>query len=211
VRARSDADGPPKSSTQKLNWADERAVIRFPQWGQRLAESGLHEAVQRSHGRAILGYLKWLKEHHSPATVASAKGFLEEFEQRWPGGPHSGALRWLFRAARNPETVSARVAQSGDRRGLNATLRFGSDGAGLGIRKMSEEPRGPASARPATGEAVEPKGERPASARPATRHEVSRVFAVLEGTSRFMARVAYGAGLRVSELILRCQSSEVGR
>jgi hypothetical protein len=102
----SDVEGFPKSSTQKLNSASERVVVWFPRWKERLGNSGLHEDAQRAHERAILGYLKWCKENHSPATVASAKAFLEQVEGRWPGGPHRAALRWFFRAAR--EVVPSR-------------------------------------------------------------------------------------------------------
>jgi integron integrase len=58
-------------------------------------------AEQKDHRRAILRYLRWCQDRRSPASVASAKVFLDEVERGNRDEPQRAGLRWFFRTARH--------------------------------------------------------------------------------------------------------------
>ncbi|MBL9209855.1 MAG: integron integrase [Opitutaceae bacterium] len=83
-------------------------ALRFPDWSDALAASGLSPWTQSNHGREVVRFFRYCRNQRAPATVALARHYLAA------EAPQSStareALRWLFRsAARGVEDVAAGV------------------------------------------------------------------------------------------------------
>lgn len=93
--------------------------------------------------------------------------------------------------------VELRVSSSTQKQALNAVVFFVQQGLGMRLGDFSDFKRASAGRRTPTV---------------LTREEVRRVFDALQGTSRLMAELAYGSGLRVSELVrLRIHDVDTAR
>ena len=93
--------------------------------------------------------------------------------------------------------VESRVASSTQKQALNAVVFFMQEALGVQLGDFSDFRRASPGRRTPTV---------------LTRDEVRRVFDALQGTSRLMAELAYGSGLRVSELVrLRIQDVDTAR
>jgi site-specific recombinase XerD len=93
--------------------------------------------------------------------------------------------------------VELRVGPSTQKQALNALVFFMQEGLGVYLGDFSDFKRASPGRRTPTV---------------LTRDEVRRVFAALQGTSRLMAELAYGSGLRVSELVrLRIHDVDTAR
>ena len=100
-------DTPPhsgKSATQTrkpISW-DPQAPISFPRWKEALAASSLPTETKESHRRAILGFLKFCKGRHCPATITAVQHYLALPEGKGqPTETVRVGLRWFFVSARN--------------------------------------------------------------------------------------------------------------
>jgi hypothetical protein len=49
----------------------------FPEWKRRLLDAPWPEEVRWHVGQAIYGFFRFCKQHHTPASVESAKAFVE--------------------------------------------------------------------------------------------------------------------------------------
>jgi len=82
--------------------AEMRRPVSFPGWRETLEKAPNLESDGRERfRRAICGYLKYLKERHICASLASAKTYFDEAQAM--GGDDERAregVRWFFRAAR---------------------------------------------------------------------------------------------------------------
>jgi integron integrase len=93
--------------------------------------------------------------------------------------------------------VESRVASSTQKQALNAVVFFMQEALGVYLGDFSDFKRAASGRRTPTV---------------LTRDEVRRVFGALQGTSRLMAELAYGSGLRVSELVrLRIHDVDTAR
>ena len=76
-------------------------IIIFPNWSNALASSGLHPAKIKSHQIAIRWYLSFLKASREPATVESARRFIdtaveERRPEAWMVERWKEGIRWFF-------------------------------------------------------------------------------------------------------------------
>jgi site-specific recombinase XerD len=93
--------------------------------------------------------------------------------------------------------VELRIGASSQKQALNALVFFLENGLGIHLGDFSDFKRASPGRRIPTV---------------LTREEVRRLFEALEGTSRLMAELAYGSGLRVSELVrLRIHDVDTAR
>ena len=81
---------------------DESKPVAFPQWKSVLAAAPVDDGAKAAYSRGIIGFLRFCKEHHAPATVALAKAYLARFPEN-SSGVARVALRWFFQnAQKNP-------------------------------------------------------------------------------------------------------------
>ena len=82
--------------------SDERAPVTFREWKAALAAEPWAADNKAQAARDIIGFLRHCKVLRSPASIATAKGYIAEMEAqaRNAGASPRGALRWLFMAAR---------------------------------------------------------------------------------------------------------------
>jgi hypothetical protein len=78
--------------------------VWFPNWAAVLARVRLQELERRAYYRAIVEYLRFCKQSRQRATVASARMFMEQIEQRRRLGlsqmaTWKAALNWFFEMA----------------------------------------------------------------------------------------------------------------
>jgi integron integrase len=81
--------------------------VWFPNWAAALAQSGLRDVDRRDFRIAIFEYLRFCKQSRQRATVASARSFMQQVEDRrrvptaqlksWKVG-----LNWFFKSAKSP-------------------------------------------------------------------------------------------------------------
>jgi integron integrase len=86
---------------------DSSAVsgVWFPQWADVLARVRLKDLERRTYRRAIVEYLSFCKRSRQRATVASARMFIAQVEERRRLGKSQlaawkGALNWFFHMAK---------------------------------------------------------------------------------------------------------------
>ena len=114
----------PKSGTGNRN---PTGSVRFPGWPAALAGSGLASDIIVRHQRAILGYLHFCKQRHCPASVATAKLYLEERAKQGTLWPYiQSGLRWFF--------VQARKYPPPNHRSGDDTAHLAADGERVGPR-----------------------------------------------------------------------------
>lgn len=78
--------------------------VWFPQWAEVLARVRLRDLERRAYRAAIVEYLGFCKRSRQRATVASARMFIKQVEERRRLGAlqlaiWKAALNWFFRAA----------------------------------------------------------------------------------------------------------------
>jgi hypothetical protein len=78
--------------------------VWFPNWAEVLAGVRLQDLERRAYYRAIVEYLRFCKQSRQRATVASARQFMEQVQQRQRLGVSQMAtwragLNWFFRTA----------------------------------------------------------------------------------------------------------------
>ena len=78
--------------------------VWFPNWAEVLARVRLKELERRAYYRAIIEYLRFCKQARQRATVASARMFMEQVQQRQRLGlsqmaTWKAALNWFFEMA----------------------------------------------------------------------------------------------------------------
>jgi len=247
--------------------------VSFPTWAEVLRDDvSLGEAQRQSYTRAIVAYLRNLKERRERASIDTAKAYVERVTL---AEAEREALRWFFRAAARAEeaesgdiaavqsriqpekadsgktpwerklvaklrtghyqwrtettyrdwiwrfsdwlkdrpvetatdadvegfithlAVERNVADSTQRQALNALVFF--------IRNVQERTSGDLS-----GYRRAPRKRRLPEV--LTSEECLLLFSHMRGTARLMARLQYGAGLRIMELIrLRVQHVDMAR
>jgi hypothetical protein len=88
-------------TTEELN-----KPVSFPKWAEALAaDPEVQEERRDSYRRAIMGYLKHLKERHVRASFASAKAYFDgEKEAGCDRKESREEVRCFFRAAKRWET-----------------------------------------------------------------------------------------------------------
>jgi hypothetical protein len=79
--------------------------VWFPNWAEVLARVRLQELERRAYYRAIVEYLRFCKQSRQRATVASARRFMEQVQQRQRLGVLQMAtwkegLNWFFNASK---------------------------------------------------------------------------------------------------------------
>jgi hypothetical protein len=85
--------------------------VWFPQWAEVLSKAGLPDSERRTFRRAIGEYLGFCKQSRQRATVASAREFMEQMdEKRRLSVSHmakwKAALNWFFEASRSSPGTS---------------------------------------------------------------------------------------------------------
>jgi hypothetical protein len=91
-----------------MNDSTPASGVWFPHWAEVLARVRLKDLERRSYRLAIVEYLSFCKRSRQRATVASARLFMAQVqERRWPGKSQlamwKGALNWFFHmASRTP-------------------------------------------------------------------------------------------------------------
>src|ERR1022692_1485607 len=86
--------------------------VWFPRWAEVLAGARLKDLERRVYRLAILQYLVFCKRSRQRATVASARMFMEQIEQRQGLGVSQlatwkAALNWFFRTAPSGGALSS--------------------------------------------------------------------------------------------------------
>ena len=91
-------------------WQDEREAIRFPEWGEVLAQLKIGDEAKESVRHGVYAYLRWCKQKKTFACIATAKSYISDVEAQ---GNNSGrpALRWFFDAAWNSKYGPSRAKQ----------------------------------------------------------------------------------------------------
>ena len=79
--------------------------VWFPQWADVLAKAPIKPSDRRAYRRAIFDYLAFCKKSRQRATVASARDFMAQMEDRRQLGLvqlalWKSALNWFFKAAK---------------------------------------------------------------------------------------------------------------
>jgi len=117
--------------------AELNKPVSFPKWAEALADdSEIGTGRRDAFRRAIMGYLKYLKDRHVRASLASAKAYFDgEKSAGRDREEERGAVRWFFRAAKrdgrsNIEQGVSKEEEGGstlnaERRTLNAEGRLG--------------------------------------------------------------------------------------
>jgi len=87
----------------EMNADELNQPVSFPRWTEVLADDPDLMAGQKDEfRRAIMGYLKHLKERHVRASLASAKAYFDEKKTAGFGCEvEREAVRWFFRAAKS--------------------------------------------------------------------------------------------------------------
>jgi integron integrase len=84
-------------------------TISFPTWAQSLRLAPFDQLLKDQYQRAVLDYLRWCRENHFAASVASAKQFLGRPSDPLTHERAIAGLRWLFSAARAAGLVVRRT------------------------------------------------------------------------------------------------------
>ena len=105
-----------------MNDSTPASGVWFPHWAEVLAKVRLKDLERRSYRLAIVEYLSFCKRARQRATVASARLFMAQVEERRRLGKSQlamwkGALNWFFHMARS------NLANAGERRTANIQHR----------------------------------------------------------------------------------------
>ena len=79
-------------------WQDEREAVRFPEWGEALAQLKIGDEAKEAVRHGVYAYLRWCKQKRTFACIATAKTYIFEVEAAG-NNPNKPALRWFFQAA----------------------------------------------------------------------------------------------------------------
>jgi hypothetical protein len=81
--------------------------VWFPKWAEALAQSRLRDFERQAYHIAILEFLRFCKYSRQQASIDSARGFMQQVEDRrqlkvsqlalWKSG-----LNWFFKSAKSP-------------------------------------------------------------------------------------------------------------
>jgi len=190
-----------------LRWFFMRARARaeVPGPSQSVPVRGRPDRMMPSVAASDLGDAEW---ERALILAARKRGFLWRTEQTYRAWAHRFA-RFIapggVRAAAGPEVeqflsdlaVKNRASASTQKQALNALVFLFQEALHIDLGDLSGFKR------------AEPSRRVPVVL---TRDECRRLFDQLEGTARLMAQLAYGAGLRISELVrLRVQDLDLER
>lgn len=89
--------------------AEMNNPVSFPRWAEALTSDLEVDPEQKdSCRRAILSYLKYLKDRRQRASFASAKAYFDEAVKNGRDSEEAReAVRWFFRAAKLEKTLNA--------------------------------------------------------------------------------------------------------
>jgi hypothetical protein len=90
-------------------------AIWFPDWPAKLQEVRLPVAIRQRYKLAIIRYLQFCKQSHQPATVESARQFMQQTEDARQLGQQplehwNEALRWFFKEGESQPVALDRPA-----------------------------------------------------------------------------------------------------
>jgi site-specific recombinase XerD len=169
--------------------------ISFPDWKSRLIRAGLDEPIRSAYEREILTFLRYCKSNRAAAAVEVAKQFLA-WREKQSAGPARAALRWFYREGARPPASRSSSRQGGQvnavgnpetsqKQALNALVFLMQEALHreLGEREFKR---------------AYPKERIPSVL---SVPETRSLFAQMNGTTRLMAELAYGSGLRLLELL----------
>lgn len=111
---------------------DEREAVRFPEWGEVLAQLKIGDEAKESVRHGVYAYLRWCKQKRTFACIATAKMYILEVEEA-KRNANRPALPWFFKAAGEAK----RGVLNKDGRGRKAE-------AGRNVGGSSERPGGAA-------------------------------------------------------------------
>lgn len=81
--------------------------IWFPNWADALAQTRLRDSERRDYRLALFEFLRFCKQSRQRATLASARSFMQQVEERRrlpvsQLAPWKAALNWFFKSAKSP-------------------------------------------------------------------------------------------------------------
>jgi integron integrase len=79
----------------------DKQPVSFPNWKESLTQAGLPPERRSAYTREIIAFLRHCKNHHVPVSAELARQYLETREKQTTA-PAREALRWFYRAARQP-------------------------------------------------------------------------------------------------------------
>jgi len=77
-------------------------IVSFPGWSAALGETNLQAGTEALYRRRIIGFLKFCKGHHAPASIILAKSYIEEWEGQVQKRDEAlrAALRWFVKGGK---------------------------------------------------------------------------------------------------------------
>lgn len=95
--------------------------VWFPQWAEALAQLRLPALHREQYRQALIHYLRYCKQTHQRATIASARTFMESVQTQRRLGVSAlalwkEALNWFFREGRKQSSNEQREVATGTRR-----------------------------------------------------------------------------------------------